>query len=86
MMWHSLMIDGSESEVRVRETRETERRREKKTNKIINASATITVHICTVTVAIVHLCTFLHPLMWVFFWVKMCKMKDILHFARLCIH
>ena len=61
MMWHSLMIDGSESEVRVRETRETERRREKKTNKIINiASATITVHICVVTVAIVHKYTILH--------------------------
>ena len=60
MMWHSLMIDGSECEVRVRETRETERRREKKTNKIINASATITVHICVVTVAIVHKYTILH--------------------------
>ena len=31
--------------------------------KIINASATVTVHICTITVAIVHLCTILHPLM-----------------------
>ena len=41
--------------------------REKKINKIINASTTITVHICTITVAIVHLCTFLHLLMWVFF-------------------
>ena len=60
MMWHSLMIDGSKSEVRVRETRETERRREKKTNKIINASATITVHICVITVAIVHKYTILH--------------------------
>ena len=59
MMWHSLMIDGSESEVRVRETRETERR-EKKTNKIINVSATITVHICVVTIAIVHKYTILH--------------------------
>ena len=59
MMWHSLMIDGSESEVRVRETRETERR-EKKTNKIINVSATITVHTCVVIIAIVHKYTILH--------------------------
>ena len=35
--------------------------------KILNASAIITVHIYTVTVVIVHLCTILHPLMWVFF-------------------
>ena len=38
--------------------------------KILNARAAITVHICTVIVAIVHLCTILHPLMWVFFWLK----------------
>ena len=36
--------------------------------KIINRRATITVYICTVTVAIVHKCTILHPLIWVFFW------------------
>ena len=35
--------------------------------KIMYRRATITVHICTVTVALVHLCTNLHPLMWVFF-------------------
>ena len=70
----------------MRKMKSNERQEREKINKIINASATITVHICTVTVAIMHLCTFLHPLMWVFFWVKMCKMKDILHFARLCIH
>ena len=81
MMWHSLMIDGSESEVRVRETRETERRREKKTNKIINASATVTVHICMVTIAIMHKCTILHSLMWVFFCSKLCKMSTFFHFA-----
>ena len=37
-------------------------RGERKKYKIINRSAT-----CTVTVAIVHKCTILHPLMWVFF-------------------
>ena len=36
-------------------------------NKIINTHATITMHIYTVTVAIVYLYTNLHPLMWVFF-------------------
>ena len=35
--------------------------------KIMYRRATITVHIYTVTVALVHLCTNLHPLMWVFF-------------------
>ena len=66
------MIDGSESEVRVRATRETERRREK-IIKILNASATITVHICMITVAIMHKCTILHPLMCVFFEPKCIK-------------
>ena len=46
--------------------------REKK-YKIIKRSATVTVHICTVTVAIVHKCTILHPLMWVFFGPKCVK-------------
>ena len=36
-------------------------------NKIINTHATVTVHICTITVAIVYLYTSLHPLMWVIF-------------------
>ena len=31
--------------------------------KILNTRATITVHICTSIVAVVHLCTLLHPLM-----------------------
>ena len=35
--------------------------------KILNGSATMTVHICTVTVAIVHKCTIMHKLVWVFF-------------------
>ena len=52
---------GSESNQRYR------KKEREKTNKIINRSATVTVHICTVTVAIVHKCTILHPLMWVFF-------------------
>ena len=39
----------------------TDDRGERKKYKIINRSATITVHICTVTIAIVHKCTILHP-------------------------
>ena len=29
-------------------------------------------HICTVTVAIVHKCTILHPLIWAFFFLPKC--------------
>ena len=58
--------------MRVRATKETKRRREK-IIKILNASATITVHICMITVAIMHKCTILHPLLWVFFWPKCVK-------------
>ena len=36
-------------------------------NKIINTHATVTVYICTITVAIVYLYTSLHSLMWVIF-------------------
>ena len=61
-----------ESEVRVRATKDNER---EKITKILNASATITVHICTVTEAIVHLCIFLHSLMWIFFWWKCVKWR-----------
>ena len=35
--------------------------------KILNGSATVPVHICTGTVAIVHKCTIMHKLMCVFF-------------------
>ena len=48
----------------MRATREKER---EKIIKILNIGATVTVHICMVTVTIVHLCTILHPLIWVFF-------------------
>ena len=57
-----------ESEVRVKAIRD-----KKKIRKILNASATVTVHICMVTVAIMHKCTNLHPLMWVFFEPKCVK-------------
>ena len=57
-----------ESEVRVKAIRD-----KKKISKILNASATVTVHICMVTVAIMHKCTILHPLMWVFFEPKCVK-------------
>ena len=79
-VWRSLLINDSESEVRVRATRDTKRRREKKLIKKINGSATVTVHICTVTVAMVHKCTIMHPLMWVFFGSKCVKR---LHFSIL---
>ena len=51
--------ESGESESESRDKRE----REKKINKILNAYAIVTVHVCTVTVAIVHKCTILHPLM-----------------------
>ena len=53
--------------------RATETKREKKIVKILNAHATVTMHICTITVAIVHLCTTLHPLILVFFCSKCVK-------------
>ena len=40
---------------------------ERKKKYISNARATVTVHICMVTIALVRLCTILHPLIWVFF-------------------
>ena len=66
--------------------REHQRQEREKTNKIINVSVTVIVHICTVTVAIVHKCTILHLLMWVFFLLKMCKMSTFFYFAQLCIN
>ena len=53
-----------------------ERRREgerEKNNKIWYAHATVAVHIFTATVAIVHKCTILPQLMWVFFEQKCVK-------------
>ena len=49
-----------------RESNKARERREKK-YKIIDKRATVTVHICTVTVAIVNKCKILHSLMWIFF-------------------
>ena len=50
-------------------------------NKIINTHATVAVHICTITVAIVHKCTIMHKLMWVFFCSNCVKLStfSILH-------
>ena len=42
-------------------------------NIITNAQTTVTVHICTVTVAIVHKCTIMHKLVWMVFLLKWCK-------------
>ena len=43
--------------------RATRDKREKKINKIINVSATVTMYICKCIYAFVYLCTFLYPLM-----------------------
>ena len=60
------------------ESRDQER---EKIIKILNTHATVTVHICTVTVAIVYLYTSLHPLMWVIFCSNCVKLVtfSILH-------
>ena len=42
-------------------------------NKVTNTHAIVTVHIYTVTIAIVHKCTIMHKLVWVFFLLKSCK-------------
>ena len=59
----SLVVHGEEREKKVR----TE------INKITNTHATLTVHICMATVAIVHKCTIMHKLVWVFLLLKLCK-------------
>ena len=64
----------------VRETLTRQERGKRKKYKMINRRVIVTVHICKVTVAIVHKCTILHPLMWVFFRPKCVKM---LHFSVL---
>ena len=59
----SLVVHGEEREKKV----QTE------INKITNAHATVIVHIWTVTVAIMHKCTIMHKLVWVFFLLKLCR-------------
>ena len=54
--------------VGLRRKRRAPETRERKTNKIINASVTVIVYI-----ARMHKCTILHPLMWVFFCSKCVK-------------
>ena len=61
------------------------KRSEYKIIKIFNAHATVAVHICMVTVAIVHKCTIMHKLVWLFFLLKLCKIDHFFHFAQLCI-
>ena len=53
----SLVVHGEEREKKV----QTE------INKITNTHAIVTMHICMVTIAIVHKCTIMHKLVWVFF-------------------
>ena len=59
----SLVVHGEERKNKVRT----------KINIITNAHATVTLHICTVIVTIMHKCTIMHKLMWVFFLLKLCK-------------
>ena len=54
---------------------------ERKIIKILNAHVTITAHIYMVIIAIVYKCTILHPLMWVLFLLKMCKMSTFFLFC-----
>ena len=69
-MWVWVCLCASEEEEdeerKVTEFVVHEEEREKKVrteiNKIINTHVTVTVHICTVTVAIVHKCTIMHKL------------------------
>ena len=55
------------------EKRERKKRAKLEIIKIMYRRVTVTMHIYTVTVALVHLCTILHLLMWVFFWSKCVK-------------
>ena len=59
------------------------KRSEYKIIKILNAHATVAVHICMVTVAIVHKCTIMHKLEWLFFLLKLCKIDHFFYFAQL---
>ena len=57
------------------------KRSEYKIIKILNAHATVALHIYTVIVAIVHKCTIMHKLVWVFFYSNYVKLTifSILH-------
>ena len=57
----------------VRETLTRQERGKRKKYKMINRRVIVTVHICKVTVVIVHKYIILHPLMWVFFCSKCVK-------------
>ena len=63
--WRSVEERRAWSESQTREKKRVRWR--EKNGKILNAKATVTMHICTVTVAFMYLCTILHPLMWFFF-------------------
>ena len=59
---------------------------ERNNTKIMYRRATITVYICivyTVTVALMHLYTILHPLMWVFFFFFLSK---CVKYSTFCIY
>ena len=75
-------LEIKEREVKVEAENERVRWGEIKKCKIINVRDIVIVHTCMVTIAIVHKCTILHPLMWVIFWVKICKMRNIFLFCK----
>ena len=74
---YTFFIAGS---VKFLKHKEHQRRDREKTNKIINRSATVTVHICTITVAIVH--NYAQASVGVFL-LKLCKIDHFFHFAQL---
>ena len=63
------------------------KRSESETIKILNAHATVALHICTVIVAIVHKFTIMHNYAQAgvgVFLLKLCKINHFFHFAQLC--
>ena len=70
-----------EGELVLQMKKREKKRSESKTIKILNAHATIAMHICTITVAIVHKCTIMHKLVSVSFCSNCVKLTtfSILH-------
>ena len=63
----SVLSDSKEEGEGEREVKWRKKRGERKKYKIMICTTIVTVHIFTITVVIVHLCTILYPLMWVLF-------------------
>ena len=73
--------ERGERGVRWEQQRQKERERKKKLLKYLCKCYSNRAY-CTVSVAIMHKCTILHPLMWVLFWAKMCKSTTFSYFAK----